>query len=178
MLVAFHKGRSSVYLTAEEVPDKEKSQNKSLITRLIEYGPQKGGYDLEGARSGCSGANKACTSPPALVFVAQSYGISVNEHSNWTIEQLVAALRAGKPVLVSNRLNLSKSGPAHYFVVVGVLGEDVVYNDSYYYSSQWSSGKEKRGKLKDFMDAWYTNIDKDKDPTNMAGWNGWGMAAQ
>jgi hypothetical protein len=108
--------------------------------------------------------------------VAQSYGLAVNAHSNWTVEQLAESLRANKPILVSNRVGLSARGAAHYFVVVGIVGDYIVYNDSYEYTE--ARGKQKRGLLKDFMSAWYTDIDKNRDPTNMAGWNGWGMTAQ
>jgi len=176
MLLAFHLGRSSVLLLPkEEIPDAEHPErpaNKSVITRLMEIPPAEGGYDPSDAK--CEGANKACTSPPALVKVAKSYGLGVNEHSNWNLDQVVESLRANKPVLVANRLNFA--GATHYFVVVGIQGDELVYNDSYAYDE--AEGKLKRGKLASFMKAWYTNIDAGLDPTNMAGWNGWGMAVQ
>lgn len=108
--------------------------------------------------------------------MAGQYGLAINHHEKWTIEQLAESLRANKPVLVSNRVLLASGAPSHYFVVVGIVGDDVFYNDSYTLSE--TEGKQKRGKLKDLMTAWSTNIDQDKDPTNEAGWNGWGMAVQ
>lgn len=169
MFVAFYKGLSVPFLPKEDKPG-----NKSIITRLFEIPPERGGYDPDGSR------NLARTSPPALVQVAGSYGISVDAHSSWTLDELVEALLAGKPVLVSNRVDLSPGELSHYFVVVGVVGNKVYYNDPL--ASTEAEGKKRQGDLKDFMKAWYSNIDKGLDPTQddigRPGWNGWGMVAQ
>lgn len=165
MFVAFYKGESVPFLPKEDQPG-----NKSIITRLFDIPPEQGGYDPDGNR------NLARTSPRALVQVAEGFGISVNAHENWTVDELGKALLAGKPVLVSNRVDLDPDQLSHYFVVVGIVGDKVYYNDPL--ASTEAEGKGKQGELKDFMKAWDSDIDKGLDPTQMAGWNGWGMAAR
>lgn len=164
MFLSFHT--QPVFL----LPEEDQPENKSVITRLKEIPPEQGGYDPSCSR------NKACTSPPALVQVTQSYGIAINHHENWTEKDLEKALLANKPVFVSNRVELDANRVSHYFVVVGLVGDKVYYNDPL--ASSEAEGKKKEGTLEELMKAWYTNIDAGKDPTKPEGWNGWGMAAQ
>jgi hypothetical protein len=172
MFVAFYRGESVPFLPSEDRPaTKDKPAVKSIITRLLEIPGNEGGFDPGSTR------NPAHTSPPALVQVAGQFGISVNAHENWTEAELGEALLAGKPVLVSNRTRLDPdTGIEHYFVVTGIVGDKVYYNDPLAWTE--AEGKNKEGKLKSLMEAWYTSIDKGRDRTQMSGWNGWGMAAQ
>ena len=169
MFLSFHTHSGLLLPEEDQPPEEGRPGNKSVITRLKEIPPSQGGYDPD-----CQ-LNPACTSPPVLVQVARSFGVAVNDHENWTVDDLRKSLLAGKPVLVSHRLEFDPERAAHYFVVVGLVDDTVYYNDPYTYSE--AEGKKKQGHLDDFELTWDTDIDKGKDPTKPEGWNGWRMVA-
>lgn len=86
-----------------------------VIGHLREIPPEKGGYDTE-----CL-ANPVCTSPDALVDVAQKkYGLSVFSGEDWTLVTVKTLLsRVGSPIIADIHLDLQEGARGHFVVIYG-----------------------------------------------------------
>lgn len=125
----------------------------------------EGGYDPS-----CT-ANGVCTSPIALVKVAETvYGLSANAHQNWTFEEVQASLQAGQPVIADINWRLIPGNFGHFVVIYGIDAQNntIFYHDPY-------DGSNRSASWTQFMAAWNGPIDVG-DPVQPEGHRLWGMS--
>jgi len=156
----------------------KESSPEEVARRLMEIPPEKGGYD-----PGCA-ANPVCTSPLALVRIAQDYGLQVYAGDGWTLDQVKAALaHLVSPVIADVHFNLKQGGFGHFVVIYGYQegGKTILYHDPYVGKEQQASwDPPSDGGNEGFNRGWGTEEDPvDKgDPLRPQGHIHWGMAAQ
>ena len=144
----------------------------------MEIPPENGGYDPD-----CV-ANPVCTSPLALVQVAQDYGLQVYAGDGWTLDQVKAALaHLVNPVIADVHFNLKRGGFGHFVVIYGYQegGKTILYHDPYVGKEQQASwDPPSDGGNEGFNRGWGTEEDPvDKgDPLRPEGHIHWGMATQ
>jgi uncharacterized protein YvpB len=135
------------------------------VIQKLQYSPAQGGYDPY-----CT-ANPVCTSPGALVQVAQEeYGLLVDAHDGWTFQQIQESLAAGHPIIADIVWRLADEGPAHFVVIYGIDIEqqNLFYHDPY-------DGAEKAASWEEFSIAWDGPVDMG-DPLQPQGHQFWGMS--
>lgn len=135
------------------------------VIQKLQYSPAQGGYDPY-----CT-ANPVCTSPGALVQVAQEeYGLLVDAHEGWTFQEIQESLAAGHPIIADIVWRLAVEGPAHFVVIYGIEIEqqNLFYHDPY-------DGAEKEASWEEFSVAWDGPVDLG-DPLHPQGHQFWGMA--
>lgn len=126
---------------------------------------EQGGYDPSCTKNG------VCTSPGALVQVAQSvYGLSVDARHGWTFEDVQAALLAGNPIIADINWRLVPGNFGHFVVIYGVDAATgtIFYHDPY-------DGSQRSASWTQFYAAWNGPIDVG-DPLQPEGHRLWGMA--
>jgi hypothetical protein len=135
------------------------------VIQKLQYSPAQGGYDPY-----CT-ANPVCTSPGALVQVAQEeYGLLVDAHEGWTFHEIQESLAAGHPIIADIVWRLADEGPAHFVVIYGIDIEQQIlfYHDPY-------DGAEKAASWEEFSVAWDGPVDLG-DPLQPQGHRFWGMS--
>jgi uncharacterized protein YvpB len=135
------------------------------IIQKLQYSPAQGGYDPS-----CT-ANPVCTSPGALVQVAQEeYGLLVDAHEGWTLYEIQESIAAGKPIIADIVWRLADEGPGHFVVIYGIDIEQemLFYHDPY-------DGAEKTASWEEFSIAWDGPVDLG-DPIQPQGYQFWGMS--
>jgi uncharacterized protein YvpB len=135
------------------------------VIQKLQYSPAQGGYDPYCA------ANPVCTSPGALVQVAQEeYGLLVDAHEGWTFQEIEESLAAGRPIIVDIVWRLADEGPAHFVVIYGIdIAQQILfYHDPY-------DGAEKAASWDQFSVAWDGPVDLG-DPLQPQGHRFWGMS--
>jgi len=150
-------------LIALDYFDLEKSLAE--VIQKLQYSPAQGGYDPY-----CT-ANPVCTSPGALVQVAQEeYGLLVDAHEGWTFHEIQESLVAGHPIIADIVWRLADEGPAHFVVIYGIDIEQqiLIYHDPY-------DGAEKAASWEEFSVAWDGPVDLG-DPLQPQGHRFWGMS--
>jgi hypothetical protein len=130
-----------------------------------------GAYDPDCA------TNPVCTSPRALVEVAQNnYALQVNAHESWTLEEVHQSLHSQIPIIADIFYNLEPGAFGHFVVIYGIRVEEeqttIFYHDPYDGASQeakWTGEGE-------FAGGWQGPVDTG-DPCKTDGHEYWGMAA-
>lgn len=126
--------------------------------------PSEGGYDPS-----CT-LNGVCTSPGALVKVAEIYyGVSVEARQGWTFEEVRSAIEGGHPVIADINWRLVPGNFGHFVVIYGVnLDTDTIYYHDPY------DGSHRSATWEEFLSAWDGPIDVG-DPLQPEGHRRWGM---
>lgn len=135
------------------------------VIQKHQFSPAQGGYDPY-----CT-ANPVCTSPGALVQVAQEkYGLLVEAHEGWTFYEIQESLAAGHPIIADIVWRLADEGPGHFVVIYGIDIEQQIlfYHDPY-------DGAEMAASWKQFSSAWDGPVDLG-DPLQPQGYRFWGMS--
>lgn len=135
------------------------------VIQKHQFSPTQGGYDPY-----CT-ANPVCTSPGALVQVAQEkYGLVVEAHEGWTFHEIQESLAAGHPIIADIVWRLADEGPGHFVVIYGIDIEQqtLFYHDPY-------DGAEMVASWKQFSSAWDGPVDLG-DPLQPQGYRFWGMS--
>jgi uncharacterized protein YvpB len=143
----------------------EFEESMADVIQKFQYSPAQGGYDPY-----CS-ANPVCTSPGALVKVAQEeYGLLVDAHEGWTFDEIQESIAAGQPIIADIVWRLADEGPGHFVVIYGIDTEEQIlfYHDPY-------DGAEKTASWEKFSVAWDGPVDLG-DPLQPQGHQFWGMA--
>jgi uncharacterized protein YvpB len=141
---------------------------EDALANVIEkhqFAPAQGGYDPY-----CI-ANPVCTSPGALVQVAQEeYGLVVEAHEGWTFDEIQESLAAGRPIIADIVWRLADEGPGHFVVIYGIDPEQqmLFYHDPY-------DGAEMAASWEQFSTAWDGPVDRG-DPLQPQGFRFWGMS--
>jgi RHS repeat-associated protein len=156
----------------------KESSLEEVTRRLMEISPENGGYD-----PGCA-ANPVCTSPLALVRIAQDYGLQVYAGDGWTLDRVKAALaHLVSPVIADVHFKLQRGGFGHFVVIYGYQegGKTILYHDPYVGKEQQASWDPPGDQWNEgFNRGWGTEEDPvDKgDPLRPEGHIHWGMATQ
>jgi uncharacterized protein YvpB len=135
------------------------------VIQKHQFAPAQGGYDPN-----CT-ANPVCTSPGALVQVAQEeYGLLVEAHEGWTLDEIQESLAAGRPIIADIVWRLADEGPGHFVVIYGIDPEQqmLFYHDPY-------DGAEMAASWVQFSAAWDGPVDVG-DPLQPQGFRFWGMS--
>jgi uncharacterized protein YvpB len=143
----------------------ELEESLSDVIQKHQFSPAQGGYDPYCA------ANPVCTSPRALVHVAQEeYGLLADAHEGWTFHEVQESLAAGHPIIADIVWRMADEGPGHFVVIYGVDIEQQVllYHDPY-------DGAEMTASWEEFSTAWDGPIDLG-DPLQPQGYRLWGMS--
>jgi hypothetical protein len=110
------------------------------------------------------------------VTVARDYGLTVEAHEDWTLDDIRDSLASGNPVLAAVTVDLVPGGFGHFVVIVGVNYSEgtITYHDPYRVQSMdvaWSSDEE--GAIT-FRKSWIGPVDEG-DPIYPGGHRFWGM---
>jgi hypothetical protein len=125
--------------------------------------PSAGAYD-----PGCY-ENTVCTSPDALAMLLYEYGLGVDSHEYWTLEEIFAVVSKGNPVVADILWEPGVRSLGHFVVIYGVdLSEELLYYHDPY------RGREMTSSWEDFALAWEGLVDVG-DPLRPEGHRFWGL---
>jgi hypothetical protein len=146
------------------------NQLSPVVELLDLIDPGQGGYDPACSSTG----NPVCTSAAALASVAAThYQLTVDAHDEWSLDQVLDALRSQHPVIADIFLDLTPGKSGHFVVIVGFElsqnGFYLIYHDPYRQAST-------RVSFEQFVAGWSGPVDVN-DPLQVAGHRYWAMAA-
>jgi len=136
-----------------------------VIAHHQEIPAAEGGYDPT-----CT-VNGVCTSPDALVQVAESvYGLGVDARQGGTFTEVQNAILEGHPIIADVNWRLVPGNFGHFVVIYGVDASDetIYYHDPY-------DGSHRTATWAQFSAAWDGPIDVG-DPLQPEGHRLWGVA--